>query len=474
MRINEKQRVPLLRYWTRRYVLTLCIGLAIIAILSVLWIRQTTLENRLDLTRFFAAEVADRIVNEQGGMQYRETLPRIIKERERFLLSSEHSIIQILDRSGTIVFQKPAFEMSGKNELVPIVPSNNEETVQKVKLGNRETLYVVLSPIEYNDEVIGWVSIAQSKKDLTKVNYEYGLLTVLLLSLALLGWGVIYLFSKKLAGPIQDVAAAAKQIREGNYEVDLAEDIAEKEIYELVDSFKEMAGRLQQLEGLRTELLAGVTHELKTPVASISGLIQAVKEGIVTEEEAEEFLEISLKEAERLQKMVADLLDFNSFASGAVEVNVEKLNMNQLVAEITHQWKLVHEESSFQVNSTVPESTFTAYGDAMRIQQIMINLLNNSKHAVKENGEIEVQLYELDEQFIGIDVRDNGIGIPKVEQNLIFERFYRGEDKKHCVRGLGLGLPYSKMLAKAQSGDLYLKQSSSSGTIFTLLIPKHK
>jgi signal transduction histidine kinase len=143
------------------------------------------------------------------------------------------------------------------------------------------------------------------------------------------------------------------------------------------------------------------------------------------------------------------------------------------VKEITYQWKLVHEEFSFEVSSTIPENILTAYGDPMRIQQILINLLNNSKHAVKEDGKINVRLYELGNNYVGVDVVDNGTGISEQEQSLIFERFYRGEDKKHRVRGLGLGLPYSKMLAKAQQGDLYLKQSSSEGTTVTLLIPKH-
>ncbi|KEF38804.1 histidine kinase [Schinkia azotoformans MEV2011] len=76
------------------------------------------------------------------------------------------------------------------------------------------------------------------------------------------------------------------------------------------------------------------------------------------------------------------------------------------------------------------------------------------------------------DQFIGIDVKDNGTGIPEEEQPFIFERFFRGNNKKHKVRGLGLGLAFSKMMAKALSGDLLLKESTQEGTIFTIQLPK--
>ena len=111
--------------------------------------------------------------------------------------------------------------------------------------------------------------------------------------------------------------------------------------------------------------------------------------------------------------------------------------------------------------------------DALRMQQIIINLLNNAKQAIDDNGVIKIQLYEKDDQELGIDIVDNGRGIPKHEQEFIFEPFYRGENKKLKVRGLGLGLPYSKMLAKAQNGDLMLKESNEAGTTFTLYIKKH-
>src|SRR5690625_4132328 len=126
------------------------------------------------------------------------------------------------------------------------------------------------------------------------------------------------------------MAQAAEQIKEGNYQITLKEeDVQELEVYELIHAFKEMSQRLEQLETLRTELLAGVTHELKTPVTSISGLIQAVNDDVVEGEEAKEFIEISLKETTKMKKMVEDLLAFNSFAANAVPLSMKKYKRSE-------------------------------------------------------------------------------------------------------------------------------------------------
>jgi signal transduction histidine kinase len=232
-----------------------------------------------------------------------------------------------------------------------------------------------------------------------------------------------------------------------------------------------MADRLRQLESMRTELLAGVTHELKTPVTSISGLVQAINDEVVTGEEEKEFLEICLKETRRLQKMVEDLLDFNSFAVGAIAVTQEEQNLNKLIREIASQWKIVQDPDGVSLYTNIPEKQVTVFVDPGRVQQILINLLNNARQAIGEGGKIELELYETNADM-RIDVKDNGQGIPKEEQALIFERFFRGSNKKDKVRGLGLGLSFSRMIAKALGGELLLKESTSAGSTFTLILPK--
>ena len=102
----------------------------------------------------------------------------------------------------------------------------------------------------------------------------------------------------------------------------------------------------------------------------------------------------------------------------------------------------------------------------LRLQQILLNLLNNARQAIQGKGKITITICLADAHWVAIDIQDNGPGIPAAEQDLIFERFYRGEEKKYKVRGLGLGLPFSKMLARAMGGDLKAERKQPCDGLF--------
>ncbi|MDF2857234.1 MAG: two-component sensor histidine kinase [Neobacillus sp.] len=477
---KKKTKTPLLYYWTKRYLLTLVIGLVIIGVVSILWIRHNNIQTKLELTKLLAQELSDRAINDQGEIMIGQKLPFIVHEREKFLNPGQPLHFYIKNKNGEVMtpdLHGPDSFGDPQESIVESLPIPKELTVKKVEVDQYHKAYAVMSPIQYEKKVVGGVYILQPVDKLTNLNQQdYYFLALLLCSLAILGWFVIYSLSKKLAKPVLQVAGAAEEVMKGNYLVELNDNVQEKELHQLIISFKEMTTRLKQLETLRTHLLAGVTHELKTPITSISALIQAVKDDIVKGEKQKEFLVMALKQSEGLQSMVEDLLNFNTFSTGSVKVVMEKLDLTTILKEIVYQWEIVHLTNMEHVKLKVVthEDRLFAYGDVLRIQQILVNLLNNSLHAVKGNktGEIIVTICQ-DDDFVRIEVQDNGYGIPVDEQPNVFERFYRGIHKKHVERGLGLGLPYSLLLAKAQGGSLSLKQSTGDVTIFLLKLPKH-
>lgn len=420
--------------------------------------------------RLMAAEISDRIIDADGKLRADPFLFRIVDKRQESLRSTIKPFLLILDRGNRPIVTMPGM-LAAELARVGAQMAESNDSATEVKLERGDELLFVKKSIQVNQQHVGWVILFTHKQDITKSTTEYELLFIMLGGLGLLGWLVIYLLTKKLSQPIKGVADAAKQIVLGNYEIHLEKNSREDEIYELLHSFKEMADRLRQLEMMRTELLAGVTHELKTPVTSISGLVQAVKDDIVSGDEAKEFLEICTKETTRLQKMVEDLLDFNTFAVGDIRIRREKQNMGELVQEITHQWRIGQEEDRLELRVQKPTSEIATMTDPMRIQQILYNLLNNAVQAIQDEGRIEVVLSETPQE-IWIEVTDSGKGISEEEQPLIFDRFYRGEEKKQTVRGLGLGLSFSRMIAQALGGNLQLTKSSSEGSTFTLILRK--
>ncbi|MCU9614475.1 HAMP domain-containing histidine kinase [Caldibacillus lycopersici] len=467
---NKGKKIPLHKYWTTRYLLTLVIGLVVIAIISALWIRHNTLENRLNMMEFMAEEIAHRIVNLDENMVGPENGgPGLLENRGQFLDMETNPKMYIVNTEGTILLSnRPRGPLEAKiNEAIIANTAEVQKLQMKEDTGHT---YVVKKPIEADETVIGYVIVTASEKNLAKVNQEYRQLSIMIIGLAILGWAAIYFLSKRLSKPIKDVAKAARQVQQGNYHIDLPDDWKEAEVDELIHSFKEMSQQLQRLESLRTELLAGVTHELKTPVTSISGLLQAVNDEVVTGDEAKEFLEISLKETAKMRKMVEDLLAFNTFAANAIPIKNERHSIIELVQDFIHQWKILQGNEKLNVKlSLLPESV-EVFVDPIRLQQIFTNLLNNAMQAMDDNGEIDITIRIIQNEVF-IDVRDTGGGIRKEEQSLIFERFYRGENKKYKIRGLGLGLPFSKMIAQSLGGDLVLIESSEKGSTFRITLP---
>lgn len=458
----KNKRVSLLTYWTSRYVLTLCIGLLLISLIFALWIRHTTLEYRLEMMTFIAEQTANRLS---------DTSTREIPSNEDRLLFKFREIdpeLYITNASGKIISTNRPFDLYTLDFMSLI----EDENLKKITIPELdEVFYVIKKEIEINEEIIGYVFVLESKDQLTKVNQEYGQLAIFIGSLGLLGWVAIYFLSRRLSRPIMKVSEAAKKVQDGYYDIQLPTTIKEKEVYELVSSFKDMASRLQQLEKTRAELLAGVTHELKTPVTSISGLLQAVKDGVVTGDEADEFIKMALVETMKMKTMVGDLLAFNSFAVDAVPVNIKLHEVNQLIGDSISLWEMTNKSDQLEIEYIRLREDKMVSADLVRIQQIIANLLINAVQAMPNGGKITVTLSE-QEAFVEALVQDSGTGIPKNDQPLIFERFYRGENKKYSVRGLGLGLPLSKMMAQSIGGDLLLGNSDEEGTVFKILLKK--
>ena len=479
---HKEKRISLAKYWTSRYLLTLCIGLTIIAFLSAIWIRHTTLQNRLDMLEFMGEEISNRLEENtlnnssigpiKGPNEYKGN-PGVFRDRERFMDMGINPTIYIVDTEGIILsMNHPKVPLDART--IPNTVMKSKSDVVKFKYDDSAQLfYAVKKKIEFDNKIVGYIIITETEEHLTHLNQEYSQLAIMIGCLALLGLGAIYFLSRRLAKPIKDVAYAAKQVQEGNYNIVLPDNLKEEEVYELVHSFKEMAIRLQQLEAMRTELLAGVTHELKTPVTSISGLLQAIQDGVVEGDTQKEFIQMAVNETTKLKTMVGDLLSFNSFSVNAIPVKFEILEINQIIEETLKQWELTQETEDVELTLAKLSEPREVEIDLIRFQQVFTNLFTNAKQSMNGFGKISVTLSETVDDII-ICVADTGKGIPDKEQTLIFERFYRGENKKYAVRGLGLGLPLSKMMAQSIHGDLRLVQSTKHGTTFEVSIPKQK
>ncbi|MGB9823279.1 sensor histidine kinase [Thermodesulfovibrio sp.] len=227
--------------------------------------------------------------------------------------------------------------------------------------------------------------------------------------------------------------------------------------------------RLKQLENIRRDFVANVSHELKTPVTAIKGYAEALLDGAIDEREnAKKFIEIIKNQADRLNALVEDLLTLSRIESGDIKIEKEKILLESLVESVFEIFKDRAEKKGLLLKKEIPYETFI-YADKDRFTQIMINLIDN---AIKftEKGLVKVRFFQENDKGI-LSVEDTGIGIPKEHLYRIGERFYRVDQaRSRQLGGTGLGLAIVKHLVLAHGWQFKIDSEVNKGTEVKIII----
>lgn len=229
---------------------------------------------------------------------------------------------------------------------------------------------------------------------------------------------------------------------------------------------------LRRLERMRSEFVANVTHELGTPLTSIQGFIETLLEGAVDEPAtARRFLTIIKDEADRLGRLIKDLLDLSRIENKRADYHFETVNIAEVLFAV--QALLEGEGAKRNVTLTVdvPERNLTVWGDFDRLRQIFINLVENAIRYSKSGGNVYIRAEEKQGE-VHVSVEDQGIGIPKEKIPRLFERFYRVDPaRSRALGGTGLGLSIVKHLVEAHRGRVTVKSEVGKGSTFTVILP---
>ncbi|WHY70810.1 two-component system histidine kinase PnpS [Fictibacillus enclensis] len=228
---------------------------------------------------------------------------------------------------------------------------------------------------------------------------------------------------------------------------------------------------LKKLEQMRKDFVANVSHELKTPVTSLKGFAETLLDGADGNPEIrKKFLTIIWKESDRLQHLIQDLLDLSKVEQG-FSLNLQNVNLSAIVEEVIVMLETKAKEKEITLKYSVEGDT-AIEGDAPRLKQVFINLINNSLNYTPKGGRVTIRLKESSEK-VTFSVSDTGIGIQKEEISRIFERFYRVDKaRSRNSGGTGLGLAIVKHLIEAHHGRIHVKSKPGEGSTFTLVFRK--
>jgi signal transduction histidine kinase len=227
-----------------------------------------------------------------------------------------------------------------------------------------------------------------------------------------------------------------------------------------------------QLSRLKSDFVANVSHELKTPLALIRLFSETLELGRVpNEERRRQYYRVINKESQRLTQLINNILDFSRIEAGRREYKFSRTDVARVLDEVLEAYRFQIEQQGFELEVQVEEGLPEAQVDAEALGQAVINLLNNSLKYSREDKRISVTLRR-DDGRLRLSVRDHGIGVAKGEQQKIFEKFYRAEDSLvHETKGSGLGLSLVRHIMEAHGGSVELESAPGSGSTFTLVLP---
>ena len=233
--------------------------------------------------------------------------------------------------------------------------------------------------------------------------------------------------------------------------------------------------RQQKLADIKNEFISNITHELKTPIATVSVAIEALRSfgASLNPQKTKEYLDISANELQRLSLLVDKVLKLSMFEKREIELKYEPLNMRQLVDEVTASMRLQFEKRKADV-SVESEGDTSLEGDRLHLVSVLFNLLDNALKYSKEAPEIRVCIKDNGPQ-LQLEIADNGIGISPEYHHRIFEKFFRvPHGNVHDAKGYGLGLSYVSHVVEKHRGTIEVSSADGSGSRFTILLPKRK
>ncbi|MGE8203487.1 sensor histidine kinase [Heyndrickxia sp. NPDC080065] len=285
--------------------------------------------------------------------------------------------------------------------------------------------------------------------------------------------GVAFIFSiiirSKQRNLFQEVIDALRRIAKGDFNVRLETLKREDPFTTLIDHINDMAKQLKEMEDMRQEFISNVSHEIQSPLTSISGFARVLQYDQLSQEERAHYLGIIETESKRLSKLNDNLLKLTSLESTNHPFERKNFHLDKQIRNIILACEPQWVEKSLEIDVSLEKIAIV--GDEDLMSQVWTNLIHNSIKFTPNFGRIRVQLQQVDDKAI-VKIMDNGIGISKEDQVHIFERFYKADKARERSKGgSGLGLSIVKKIVEMHKGTVFVDSEEGKGTEFTISLP---
>lgn len=274
--------------------------------------------------------------------------------------------------------------------------------------------------------------------------------------------------ARGMTQPLRDMAAAARKMAAGDYRQRVSTR-SRDEVGQLADAFNRMSAELEGVERLRRDLVANVSHELKTPISALRAHLENLLDGV--ERADPETLQVMLAQSERLSRLVEQLLDLSRLESGDVPLRVRPVALAPLAAQVLSEIEVARPEAGVALEQRVPGELPPVPADRERIHQVLFNLVDNAVRFTPPGGRVTVSA-RADGDRVRVWVRDTGVGIPPEHLPRLFERFYRADPARaRGDGGTGIGLAICRSVVEAHGGRIWAESRPGGGSTFTFELP---
>ena len=386
------------------------------------------------------------------------------------------SNVQIINPSGRLVLDtdKP---IDVENEVIieefdPTVTGTSYYVIDNFFNVYAKDVLSVIAPITANYMVKGYVvihmdisSINESCSSLLNISY------ITLIILFLLSLIILIFFTEIVYQPLRKITYATEQYATGNMHYEFSID-SEDEIGYLAACLSYMANEIARSEDDQKKFVANVSHDFRSPLTSIQGYLEAMLDGTIPPQLHEKYLNIVLNETQRLTKLTNSLLMLNNLNTKGMLLDITDFDINQVIRSTAASFEGTCLKKSIAIELVLTDDVMYVTADMSKIQQVLYNLIDNAIKFSHHNSVIKVETTEKKNKIF-VSVKDTGIGIPKEDLKLIWDRFYksdlsRGKDRK----GTGLGLSITREIIQSHNEYINVISTPGEGSEFIFSLPR--
>jgi len=290
------------------------------------------------------------------------------------------------------------------------------------------------------------------------------------------GLGGILFISRSMLSPLNKLKTGLKQVSHDNYshQISIASN---DEFEELAGAFNHMSRQLKADEDIRSDFIASLSHEIRTPLSSIRESVNMIIEEVLgpVNQKQKKFLTLASREITRITSLLNHLLDTSMLGEGNREFAPRPMDPHRLIRDALQSMAPAAALRQVDLAYAPLKDAPRVIGEKKEITQVLLNIMGNALKFSPENGRVDLWVeYEPGKEFLRFSISDQGPGIPPEKQGLIFKKYYRAEETRKNMDGVGLGLNIARRLILAHHGEIMVKNNETLGCTFSFTLPVHK